>query len=356
MEANNPNPDVPEPSPGTGLGGRLVAAREARELTLAVVAYKLRLPVATLQALESGRFEDLPEPVYVRGYLRAYAQLLGMDMESLVAEYDRLVGKPGPVLTPTTKVRRQVTDRNSSVRGATALIVVVMVVLLGFWWSGRQKYKVPAQPRSASSEAEQTASDAPLFPPPQSDSRSQGAGPVVTLPPDKTPESPVSEAAEDSVAAVEPGLKTVKTAATAEPAVPLVSESPVTANAKADAVVQRRDLQAPVESAVPDLPIAPLASEHGRLVSASRAPTGGDVLVIRANDESWAEVVDANGYQLLYYPLRPGMVSRMQGQAPFRVFLGNAPAVDLNLNGKRFDQTPFRRRNNTARFTVGGAS
>ncbi len=161
MEANNPNPEVQEPSPGTGLGGRLVAAREARELTLAVVANKLRLPAATLQALESGRFEDLPEPVFVRGYLRAYAQLLGMDMESLVAEYDRLVGKPGPVLMPTTKVRRQATVRDSSIRGVTALIVVVMVVLLGSWWYSRQKHNVPAQPRSASSEAEQAAQPRP---------------------------------------------------------------------------------------------------------------------------------------------------------------------------------------------------
>ena len=89
---------------------------------------------------------------------------------------------------------------------------------------------------------------------------------------------------------------------------------------------------------------------------ASRAPTGEDVLVIKANDESWAEVVDANGYQLLYYPLRPGMVRRLQGQAPFRVFLGNAPAVDLILNQKRFDHTSFHRRNNTARFSVDDAS
>lgn len=353
MEANSPNPDVQGPSPGTRLGGRLVAAREARELTLAVVSNKLRLPAATLQALESGRFEALPEPVFVRGYLRAYAQLLGLDKESLVAEYDRLLGTSGPVLPQTTKVRRQATARDSFIRGATALIVVVMLVLLGSWWYSRQMHNIPAQPRSASSEGEQVASAVTVLPPPQSGSTNQGAGPVVVLTPDKTPESPASEAAKESVAAVTTELQTGKTAAPAEPAVPLVSESPVTANA--DAVVQRRDVQSTVESVVPDLPIAPLASEHGRLVRASRAPTGEDVLVIKANDESWAEVVDANGYQLLYYLLRPGRVSRLQGQAPFRVFLGNAPAVDLSLNRKRFDQTPFRRGNNTARFTVDSA-
>jgi cytoskeleton protein RodZ len=115
-------------------------------------------------------------------------------------------------------------------------------------------------------------------------------------------------------------------------------------------------VEATVEPGVTDLPIAPLASERGRIVSASRAPMGEDVLVIKASDESWADIVDGNGYQLLYYPLRPGMVLRLQGKAPLRVFLGNAPAVELSLNQKRFDHTPFLRRNNTARFTVDDSS
>ena len=239
-------------------------------------------------------------------------------------------------------------------RGAIALFVVAMVLLLGSWWYSRLKHDVPAQSRTASSEAEQPASPASVFPPPQIDSPNLGPRPVVALPADIPPQSLASEAAEESVAAVKPEPPMGETAAAAEPALPLVSESPVTADA--DAVVQRRDVEATVEPAVTDLPIAPLASEHGRLVRASRAPTGEDVLVIKANDESWAEVVDANGYQLLYYPLRPGMVRRLQGQAPFQVFLGNAPAVDLSLNQKRFDHAPFHRRNSTARFSVDDAS
>jgi cytoskeleton protein RodZ len=355
VETNAPNPEVHEPSPGTGPGWRLVKAREAQELTLAVAANKLRLSAATLQALESNRYEDLPEPIFVRGYLRAYARLLEMDQKVLVEEYDRLVDTLGPVLTPTTRVRRQAAARDPYIRGALALFMVAMVVLLlGSWWYSRLKHDVPAQSRAASSETEQTASSASVLPPPQVDSTNLGSGPVLTSPPDIPPQSPASEAGEESVAAVKSEPPMGETAAAAEPALPLVSESPVTAIA--GAVVQRRDVEATVEPAVTDLPIAPLASGHGRLVRASRAPTGEDVLVIKANDESWAEVVDANGYQLLYYPLRPGMVRRLQGQAPFQVFLGNAPAVDLSLNQKRFDHTPFRRRNSTARFAVDDSS
>jgi cytoskeleton protein RodZ len=350
-----------EPSPGTGLGGRLIAAREAQGLTLDDVAQELRLPAATLEALETGRFEDLPEPIFVRGYLRAYARLLEMDEEALIAEYDRLVVTPEPEITPTTKVRRQATARDPFIRGATAVIVVAMVVLLGSWWYARLVHDVPSQSQTASSQAEvqsgsqaESTSPAPVLPPPQIETASRQSEPVAAPVSDIPPESPASEAVEESVAAVEPESPMTETDVPAEAALPLVSEPPVTANA--DAVAQRPDVEATAESAVPNLPIAPLASEHGRIVRASRAPTGEDVLVIKANGESWAEVVDANGYQLLYYLLRPGMVRRMQGQAPFKVTLGYAPAIDLSLNQERFDHTPFHRRNGTARFSVDDAS
>lgn len=354
MEAEVPNPEVDEPSPGTWLGERLVAAREAKGLTLAVVANKLRLSAATLQAIESNRYEDLPEPIFVRGYLRAYARLLEMDQKLLVSEYNRLVDTHGPVLTPTTRVRRQAKARGPYPRGAIALILVTMVVVFGAWWYTRLRHDVPAQSQTVSSKAEQAVSPAAVLPPAQIDSPKPGPVPVAALTPDIPPQSPDTEAAEERVAAVEPEPPIGETAASAEPVFSHVGESPITAND--DAAVQRRDVKATVEPAVMDLPIAPLASERGSLVRASRAPTGEDVLTIMANDECWAEVVDANGYQLLYYPLRPRMELRLQGQAPFQVFLGNAPAVELSLNQKRFDHTPFSRRNNTARFSVDSAS
>ena len=306
------------------------------------------MSAAILQALESSRFKDLPEPIFVLGYLRAYARLLEMDGDVLVAEYDRMVDTTRPVLTRTTKDRRRLTARNTYIRGATAWIVVAMVVLLGSWWYIRVKHDLPTQPRTVSPESEQPVLSTSVLPPPRIDSKNQGPGPVAAISPDIPPQSRASEPAGESAAAVEPEPPVAETTPLAQFALPVVTTSSVTANA--DAVVQRRDVKAIVESAVQDLPIAPLVSERGRLVRTSRAPTGEDVLVVKANDESWAEVVDANGYQLLYYPLRPGMVLRLQGQAPFRVFLGNAPAVDVSVNQKRFDHTPFHRRKNTALF------
>lgn len=353
MESKDRNPEVHGSSPGTGLGGRLAAARETRGLTLANVARNLRLSAATLQALESGRYEDLPEPIYVRGYLRAYGRLLGMDEEVLVAEYERLLSTPEPVLTLATRARRQGMARAPYLRGPAVLSVAAVVLLTGAWWYSQLRHDVPAPARTVSSQAEQSASPASALPAPGIDLPNPGAVPVVALRPALPTRSPASEATGERVAAVKPGPPAAETAAATGPAPPDASES--AGNVNADVAVQRRDEETSVEPAVPDLPIAPLASARGRLVEASRAPTGEDVLVIEANEESWAEVVDANGYQLLYYLLHPGKAHRLQGLAPFRVFLGNAPAVDLSLNQERFDHTPFQRRNNTARFSVAAA-
>jgi hypothetical protein len=61
----------------SGLGQVLKAAREKRGTTLSEAAGKLRVDVAVLEALEGERFDELGAPVFVRGHLRHYAELLG---------------------------------------------------------------------------------------------------------------------------------------------------------------------------------------------------------------------------------------------------------------------------------------
>jgi len=84
------------------------------------------------------------------------------------------------------------------------------------------------------------------------------------------------------------------------------------------------------------------------------APNGSDVLLLSSSGDSWAEVFDANGYRLLYDMLKVGSAKRLQGTAPFKVFLGNSPQVLVNLNSTEMQQKRFNRKNNTARFVVDG--
>ncbi|WP_337844237.1 RodZ domain-containing protein [Thermus sp.] len=69
------------------LGARLKEAREAKGLSLKEAAQALSLKAKVLEALETCRFEELPEPPLAKGYLRRYALLLGLDPEPLLALY-----------------------------------------------------------------------------------------------------------------------------------------------------------------------------------------------------------------------------------------------------------------------------
>jgi len=72
----------------SSIGLQLRQAREARTLTIDQAATSTRIRAHYLRAIELGEFENLPSPVHARGFLRAYADFLGMDTEKLVSELD----------------------------------------------------------------------------------------------------------------------------------------------------------------------------------------------------------------------------------------------------------------------------
>lgn len=75
------------------IGETLREARERRGLTIEQVAQETRISARFVEALEEERFEELPAPVYVRGFLRSYANFLRIDPQPLL---DQLVGgEPG---------------------------------------------------------------------------------------------------------------------------------------------------------------------------------------------------------------------------------------------------------------------
>ncbi len=67
-------------------GMQLKSAREARAMSLPQASAALHMPVRTLAMLEDGRWDELGAPVFVRGQLRSYARLLGLDGDRLLDE------------------------------------------------------------------------------------------------------------------------------------------------------------------------------------------------------------------------------------------------------------------------------
>ena len=79
-----------------GIGEALRSTRERRGLSIDDVARDTRISPRFLEALEAEQFDELPAPVYVRGFLRSYASYLKIEAQPLL---DHLVG--GDVTAPT---------------------------------------------------------------------------------------------------------------------------------------------------------------------------------------------------------------------------------------------------------------
>lgn len=105
------------PECGLDIGAALNEAREARGISLEQAANDTRISLRFLEALESEEFDELPAPVYVRGFLRSYANYLGVDPQPLIEElavretgagYAARPGASGGYMpSPVTAQRRQ---------------------------------------------------------------------------------------------------------------------------------------------------------------------------------------------------------------------------------------------------------
>ncbi len=73
--------------PYEGIGTDLRAARVEMGVDVAAVADNLRISRLYLEAIEDGRFEDLPGSAYVFGFLRSYAEFLDLEPKAVVAKY-----------------------------------------------------------------------------------------------------------------------------------------------------------------------------------------------------------------------------------------------------------------------------
>jgi len=98
MATSSPPPVEEARDPGqTGrhrFGLHLRQSRRACALSREEVARSTCIPLRTLALLEEGEFDELPAEVFVRGFLRAYAERVGIDPDSTLRAYDECRGQP----------------------------------------------------------------------------------------------------------------------------------------------------------------------------------------------------------------------------------------------------------------------
>jgi cytoskeletal protein RodZ len=71
------------------IGQKLKVARESKGLTLRQIYEKTKIPIGHLQSIDNGMSDDLPEPVYVAGFIKRYADCVGLNGQTLSDEYRR---------------------------------------------------------------------------------------------------------------------------------------------------------------------------------------------------------------------------------------------------------------------------
>ena len=318
-------------------GETLRQARESKGWSLAEVALKLNLTVSSLSNLEAGAFDKLPGHTFARGYIRAYAKLLGMDQTVLVQQFDQSTGtdSQGSNVHSLGRIEEPVRVSHTILR-IVSLLLLVAVIGGGFvWWqdqtSQRAKDLTTLSPEHVEVEgADGTTQIHPLDEPEDQAivENQTEAGAPLALPQTSTSAEPeVAASATTPTAPAQnsaPVPATPATPATPAPAVPAVP--------------------APVATA----PVAPTVP-----APAAAAPTAGQGQVsLQFTADCWTQVTDGTGKVLLSGLKRKGENVSVTGKPPFAVRLGFARGAQVSYNGQVVDVAPFTS-GETARLKLG---
>ncbi|MDI3271106.1 RodZ family helix-turn-helix domain-containing protein [Pseudomonas sp. AL03] len=323
-------------------GETLRQARESNGWSLAEVALKLNLTVNSLSNLETGAFDKLPGHTFARGYIRAYAKLLGMDQTVLVQQFDQSTGtdSQGSNVHSLGRIEEPVRVSHTILR-IVSLLLLLAVIGGGFvWWqdqtSLRTKEVTSLSPEHVEVEgADGTTQIHPLDEPEdQAVAEGQADGTTDLA----LPQAETSDEAPAVAEAVVPAAP-----ATPAPAAPTHSAASVVATPVAPAPT------APVVSAPPaSASVTPTIP-----APAAAAPVSGQGQVqLQFTADCWTQVTDGSGKVLLSGLKRKGENVSVSGKPPFSVRLGFARGAQVNYNGQVVDIAPFTS-GETARLKLG---
>ncbi len=166
-------------------GERLAEARREQQISVLDIAKELHLDEAKVRGLERNEFDELGAPVFAKGHLRKYAEIVGIDPDDVLEDYYKMTRQDA--LPPVVVARRRM--RNEVSPGPwIAVIIVILVVAASYWWfaiySSEQEAPAPApaepapvgeeMPRGSVAEPMQSVTQPePAVTRPETESRSQ---------------------------------------------------------------------------------------------------------------------------------------------------------------------------------------
>ncbi|MDQ6965428.1 MAG: DUF4115 domain-containing protein [Mariprofundaceae bacterium] len=311
-------------NPRIHLGERLSQARQARDISISDASDRLRIRGNYLDALESGDWGPLPEEVYVMGFLRQYASLLGIDISS---DIEALKTSEYQLTKPFTMPDPPIAMNRTWAIVASACFVLLLI-LFNVVDEGEKDQVPPRAPGTISLASPEPASD-------ESTDESSDTSSDASTRPEQQP-----QAAAESVADI-PVAATTGTTSREEAESTAIATPP---NA-VQAIVQKQ--VAPVAAA----PDQPLASESNvasspRVVSTISHDTGTaqqngqirgahDYSLSAFGEDVWLQVHAPDGSLIKEALLRSGQSMRLSSNAAYLLLTaGNPLALKISIDDR----------------------
>ena len=135
-------------------GQRLKKARELRGLSIEQVTSELRLSQRIVAGMESDDYSALPEPAFVRGYMRRYAQLVKLSPDDIAARFDQAYAADMTTPEPDERPRNPVQILGDLAKPRARLrrllpwasLAVILLMLIGFFWGREENLPIAAEP------------------------------------------------------------------------------------------------------------------------------------------------------------------------------------------------------------------
>lgn len=310
QETSDMNEPVLHPAPAEGFGAALKRAREAQGISIGDMAARSRLSVQQVRALESESTAELPEPVYVRAFIRGVASVLGLEPDPLVADYTARYGAASvgvlPDHDPAKETVVRASGRRTGLKAAVVAIAAVLVCAAGWYAWSSMKDGAETQPA-----AETPAAEAP---------ESAEAAPA--------PEQAAADQAAQEKAAAEQ--------AAAEKA---AAEKAAAEKAAAEKAAAEK---AAAEKA---------AAEKARAQSQAAAATGERRVTLSTSGACWVQILLPNGRSFFAKEMAEGGSETLNVPVGARVTVGNASVMTLTVDGRPYELTKSTR-NGICRFVV----
>ncbi len=325
-----------EPSrviPGT-VGALLAETRCDFGQDIEEVCAALRIRPVFLRAIEESRHEDLPGLAYAVGFVRSYADYLGLDVDDCVSRFkeeaagiDRTPNLSFPTPVPEAKVPT----------GAIILVSLVLAGLAYLAWTYVSRDDDPAALQTSEAVQAETAGDAAQVEAGTQGTASAQAPEQSAAAPSATQQASTTEAAQAPASAAPAATPTLDQS-TASPAATLAAST--SADPAGGSAAGASATGASTTGAVGQVVFTEAASSSqpaevtGESATAAALPYDGPRVVIKATQDSWVQIRNASNASIFTRVLRAGDVYEVPDQSGLTLLTGNAGGLAITVDGE----------------------